>query len=101
MTLLCLRLCPVVEMILLCLPSGCWAGITLLCLSLSPLVFHGMSGCWAEITLLCLSLSPLVSHGMGEFWRQEWIGQKRKLRLPLLFGVEAGVILDVDSIYNR
>ena len=33
-----------------------------------------MSGCWAEI------------------WRQEWIGQKKKLRLPLLFGVDAGVI---------
>ena len=35
--------------------------------ALSLLVSHGMSGCWAEI------------------WCQEWVGQKRKLRLPLLF----------------
>ena len=29
----------------------------------------------------------------AEFWRQEWIGQKRKLPLPLLFGVDAGLVI--------
>ena len=113
------------EMILLCLPSSslspmacldaglrslCFVSpfvshgmsVILLCLLLSPLVPHGVSGCWAEMTLLCFPSSPLVSHGVSgcwaEIWRQEWIGQKRKLRLPLLFGVDAGVILKITLL---
>ena len=95
------------EMIYLCLPlfpltplvshgvSGCWGEMIFL-------VSHGMSGRWAEMILLCLPLSPMVcldaEQQSGErltpweIWRQEWIGQRRKLRLPLLFGVDAGVM---------
>ena len=79
--------------------------MTLLCLPLSAFVSHGVSGCWAEMTLLCLPLSAFVSHGVFGCWGEmillcrpsSLFDSRYLLRLPLLFGVDAGVIIFVRA----